>query len=96
MNSTELSAAVADALAKAGGDTVFGLPGGGNNLDTIGAAEAAGMRFVLAHAEAPAAIMASVYSDLSGRPTACVVTRGPGRHAQSTASPTPGSAASSC
>lgn len=78
MNSTDLSAAVAGALAKAGGDTVFGLPGGGNNLDLIAATEAVGMRFVLTHAETAAAIMASVYGDVSGRPTACVVTRGPG------------------
>jgi acetolactate synthase I/II/III large subunit len=78
MTSTELSAVVADALAEAGGDILFGLPGGGNNLDTIGAAEAAGMRFVLAHGETTAAIMASVYADLSGRPAASVVTRGPG------------------
>jgi acetolactate synthase I/II/III large subunit len=78
MNPTDLSAAVAGAIAEAGGDTVFGLPGGGNNLDMIAATEAAGMRFVLTHAETAAAIMASVYGDLSGRPTACIATRGPG------------------
>jgi len=57
---------------------MFGLPGGGPNLDVIGAAEAAGMRFVLAHAESAAVIMAATYADLTGTPGAVVVTRGPG------------------
>jgi acetolactate synthase I/II/III large subunit len=78
MNSLELSTIIVRGLADAGADTVFGMPGGGNNLDFIGAAEAAGLRFVLAHAETPAAIMASVYGDLTDTPAACVVTRGPG------------------
>lgn len=78
MTSAELSTVIARELAAAGADTVFGMPGGGNNLDFIGAAEAHGLRFVLAHAETPAAIMASVYGDLTDTPAACVVTRGPG------------------
>jgi acetolactate synthase-1/2/3 large subunit len=57
---------------------VFGLPGGGPNLDVIGAAAAAGMRFVLAHTETAAVIMAATYADLTGLPGAAVVTRGPG------------------
>jgi acetolactate synthase-1/2/3 large subunit len=78
MTPTKISETLAAAIAEAGGDTVFGMPGGGNNLDFIGASEAAGLRFVLAHAETNAAIMAAVYADLTRRPTACVVTRGPG------------------
>jgi acetolactate synthase-1/2/3 large subunit len=78
MNAAEISTVLATAIAQGGGDTAFGMPGGGNNLDFIGAVEAVGMRFVLAHAETPAAIMASVYADLTDRPTACVITRGPG------------------
>ena len=78
MNSVQLSTTIAEALAAAGADTVFGMPGGGNNLDFIGAAEAAGLRFVLAHAETPAAMMAAVYADLTDTPAACLVTRGPG------------------
>lgn len=78
MNSAELSEVIAGSLVEAGADTVFGMPGGGNNLDFIGAIESAGMRFVLAHAETPAAIMAAVYGDLTDTPAACVVTRGPG------------------
>ncbi len=54
MNGMELSEVIARGLAEAGADTVFGMPGGGNNLDFIGAAEAVGLRFVLAHAETPA------------------------------------------
>jgi acetolactate synthase-1/2/3 large subunit len=74
----DLSTTLAEAMATAGTTTIFGMPGGGNNLDLIGAAEAAGIRFVLAHAETPAAIMAGVHADLTGTPTGCVVTRGPG------------------
>jgi acetolactate synthase I/II/III large subunit len=78
ISSVELSAVIAAAMAHAGADTVFGIPGGGNNLDLIGALESAGLRFVLAHAETPAAMMAAVYADLTGNPAGCVVTRGPG------------------
>ncbi len=69
---------LADALVAAGTELLFGVPGGGSNLDVIGAAEAAGCRFVLAHGETAAGIMAGVTGELTGRPGACVVTRGPG------------------
>jgi len=59
-------------------DTLFGVPGGGPNLDLVGAATDAGMRFILAHDETAAAIMASTYGLLTGRPSGVVVTRGPG------------------
>jgi acetolactate synthase I/II/III large subunit len=54
------------------------VPGGGPNLDVVGAAADAGMRFVLAHGETAAAIMAATCADLTGSPGAVVVTRGPG------------------
>jgi len=57
---------------------MFGLPGGGPNLDVVGAAAAAGQRFVLAHTETAAVIMAATYAELTGLPGAAVVTRGPG------------------
>jgi acetolactate synthase I/II/III large subunit len=57
---------------------VFGVPGGGSNLDVVGAVQACGMRFVLAHTENAAAMMAGVVGELTGSPGACVVTRGPG------------------
>jgi acetolactate synthase I/II/III large subunit len=73
-----LAQVVARGLAEAGTDVLFGLPGGGSNLEVIGAAETAGLTFVLTHGESAAAIMAGVYGELTGHPGACVVTRGPG------------------
>jgi acetolactate synthase I/II/III large subunit len=72
------AAAIVTALADAGTSVVFGLPGGGPNLDVVGAAAAAGLRFVLARTETAAVIMAATYADLTGLPGAAVVTRGPG------------------
>jgi len=66
------------ALARAGTRLMFGVPGGGPNLDVVGAAAAAGMPFVLAHGETAATIMAATCADLTGAPGAVVVTRGPG------------------
>jgi acetolactate synthase I/II/III large subunit len=72
------AAAVVAALATAGTGVIFGIPGGGPNLDVVGAAAAAGLRFVLTHSESAAAIMAATYADLTGAPGAVLVTRGPG------------------
>src|SRR5580700_11451419 len=72
------AAAIVTALADAGTRVMFGLPGGGPNLDVVGAAAAAGLRFVLARTETAAVIMAATYADLTGRPGAVVVTRRPG------------------
>ena len=57
---------------------MFGVPGGGPNLDVVGAAATAGLHFVLAHGETAAVIMAATYADLTGTPGAVLVTRGPG------------------
>ena len=70
--------AIVAALARAGTRLMFGVPGGGPNLDVVGAAEAAGLRFILAHGETAATIMAATSADLTGTPGAVVVTRGPG------------------
>jgi len=70
--------AIVAALVQAGTRLMFGVPGGGPNLDVIGAAEAAGLRFVLAHGETAATIMAATSADLTGVPGSVVVTRGPG------------------
>jgi acetolactate synthase-1/2/3 large subunit len=78
VGAAEAAKVIATALAEGGSTVMFGVPGGGNNLEIIGAAEAAGIRFVLAHAETAATIMAAVHADLTGEPTAVVVTRGPG------------------
>ena len=76
--SRRAAAAIADALSAAGTRLLFGLPGGGPNLDMVGAAADAGLRFVLAHGETAATIMAATCADLTGAPGAVVVTRGPG------------------
>jgi acetolactate synthase I/II/III large subunit len=60
------------------------VPGGGANLDLVEACERAGLRFVLTHGETAGAIMAAVYGELTGRPGACVATRGPGAAALAT------------
>jgi acetolactate synthase-1/2/3 large subunit len=70
--------AIAGALARAGMRLMFGVPGGGPNLDVVGAATEAGLRFVLARGETAATIMAATSADLTGAPGAVVVTRGPG------------------
>jgi acetolactate synthase I/II/III large subunit len=70
--------AIVRALAEAGARLMFGVPGGGPNLDVVGAAATAGLRFILAHGETAAVIMAATYADLTGTPGAVVVTRGPG------------------
>ncbi len=70
--------AIVRALAEAGTRFMFGVPGGGPNLDVVGAAATAGLRFILTHGETAAVIMAATYADLTGTPGAVVVTRGPG------------------
>jgi acetolactate synthase-1/2/3 large subunit len=65
-------------LHAAGVQKIFGMPGGGPNLDLIGRAEELGIDFVLAHGENAACIMASSYGRLTRTPGVAVVTRGPG------------------
>ncbi|MGK0275620.1 MAG: acetolactate synthase-1/2/3 large subunit [Ilumatobacter sp.] len=73
-----LAARLARSLSTAGSTVMFGVPGGGPNLDVVGAAIAEGLRFHLAHGETAAAIMASTHALLTRTPTAVVATRGPG------------------
>jgi acetolactate synthase-1/2/3 large subunit len=74
----DLADSIGAALREHGSGVLYGLPGGGNNLEIVGAAEAHGTRFVLTHGETAATIMAAVHAELTGRVTAAVVTRGPG------------------
>lgn len=70
--------AIADALRAHGVKRVFGVPGGGSNLEVIDACAARGMDFVLAHTETAAAIMAAATGELSGTPGVVLTGLGPG------------------
>jgi acetolactate synthase-1/2/3 large subunit len=72
------AAAVAEGLSRAGVQRLFGVPGGGANLDLIEAAASLGIDFTLAHTESSACIMASTFGRLTGTTGVAVVTRGPG------------------
>ncbi len=65
-------------LREAGVCFVFGMPGGGGNLDLIDAAGRAGLPFVLTATETGGAIAALAQAEISGRPGACLTTLGPG------------------
>src|SRR5688500_835394 len=69
---------VVSALRDAGVQTLFGVPGGGSNLDVIAAAGTAGLPFVLTSTENGAAIAALAQAEITGRPGACLTTLGPG------------------
>ncbi|MGH3438836.1 MAG: thiamine pyrophosphate-binding protein [Sciscionella sp.] len=79
MGSTrDIADVLAAELRSAGVRRLFGLPGGGPNLDVVGAAADAGIDFVLAHDETAACIMAGTLGLLTGAIGAAIVTRGPG------------------
>jgi len=77
-----MSSAVADAivthLKNAGVAAIFGVPGGGSNLDIIEAAGHAGLPFILTATETGAAIAAIAQAEITGKPGACITTLGPG------------------
>src|SRR5262249_7082641 len=75
---SSFAAAVAGGLRQAGVHRLFGVPGGGANIDLIEAAAGLGIGFTLAHTESAACIMASTFGRLTGTAGAAVVTRGPG------------------
>jgi len=59
-----------EGLRRAGVQRLFGVPGGGSNLELLEAARAQGLPFVLCHQEWAACIMAAVTGELTGRPGA--------------------------
>ena len=69
---------VVSSLLEAGVHTLFGVPGGGSNLDLIAAAGTAGLPFVLTSTETAAALSATAQAEITGRPGACLTTLGPG------------------
>jgi acetolactate synthase I/II/III large subunit len=73
-----LAKSLAEGVRDHGADVVFGFPGGGPNLEVVGAVGDAGLRFVLTHGETTACMMAATYGLLQGRPGMAIATRGPG------------------
>jgi acetolactate synthase-1/2/3 large subunit len=73
-----------EGLRRAEVPRLFGVPGGGSNLDLLEAARAQGLPFVLCHLEWSACIMAAVTGELTGRPGAALATLGPGVTASAT------------
>ena len=73
-----LAVELAKALGEAGVGAAFGVPGGGPNLDLVGALLDIDIDFILAHAESSAAIMAATHGLITQTPTPVIVTRGPG------------------
>ncbi len=75
-------ATVADLIVRqlrdAGVHTLFGVPGGGSNLDVIAAAGKAGLPFVLTSTETAGAIAALAQAEVTGKLGACLTTLGPG------------------
>src|SRR3954469_2758240 len=65
-------------LRDAGVGFMFGVPGGGSNLDLIDAARRAGLPFVLTATETGAAIAAIAQAEIGGCPGVCLTTLGPG------------------
>ncbi|MCX6422795.1 MAG: thiamine pyrophosphate-binding protein [Actinobacteria bacterium] len=76
--SQSLAQDLARGLSQLGVDRIFGVPGGGPNLDMIAAARDLDIEFVLTHHETAACIMAATYGKLTGRVGVAIVTRGPG------------------
>ncbi len=69
---------IVDALRSGGVRTLFGVPGGGGNLDLIAAAGRRELPFVLTATESAAAIAALAQAEITGGAGACLTTLGPG------------------
>jgi acetolactate synthase-1/2/3 large subunit len=77
-SNTKAAFVLADAFRQAGVTRVFGLPGGGSSLDLIEGASLSGLPFTLVRHETAGVMMAAVTAELTGRPGAMLVTKGPG------------------
>src|SRR5438094_10232361 len=69
---------VVSRLRDAGVASIFGVAGGGSNLDLVEAAGRASVPFVLTSTETGAALAAVAQAEVTGRPGACLTTLGPG------------------
>src|SRR3989442_7989799 len=79
-----VAAVLIEGLCRAGVQRLFGVPGGGSNLELLEAARVQGLPFVLCHQESAACIMAAVTGELGGAPGAVLSTLGPGVSASAT------------
>ena len=75
---------IVEGLLRAEVSRLFGVPGGGSNLEVLEAARSRGLPFVLCHQEWAACIMAAVTGELTGHPGAVLSTLGPGVTASAT------------
>ena len=75
---SEIASRLIERVRGVGTRALFGVPGGGGNLDLIEAARGVGLPFVLTSTETAAAIAALAQSEVTGRPGACLTTLGPG------------------
>lgn len=75
---TTVADRIVQRLLDAGVGAMFGMPGGGSNLDLIDAAKRRGLPFILTATETGAALAAIAHSDVSGGPGVCLTTLGPG------------------
>ena len=69
---------IANVLKEEGIDRIFGIPGAGATTDLIDAATKLGIEVVLTSHESSAAMIASVYGEIKGRPGVCFSITGPG------------------
>jgi acetolactate synthase-1/2/3 large subunit len=72
------AAALVEHFKARGVTHIYGVPGGDCSLDIIDAADAAGIRFVLARGENSAAMMAAAAFQVNGSLGVLLTTRGPG------------------
>ena len=70
--------ALAQAMAEAGVQRIYGVPGGGSSLDIIEAAARRGIHFTLTKTENAAVMMAGALAESSGRLGVALMTKGPG------------------
>jgi acetolactate synthase-1/2/3 large subunit len=69
---------IANVLKEEGIDRIFGIPGAGASTDLIDAASKLEIEAVLTSHEGSAAMIASVYGEIKGRPGVCFSITGPG------------------
>jgi acetolactate synthase-1/2/3 large subunit len=75
---TSIADLIVRRLRDAGVSFIFGMPGGGSNLDILDAAGRADLPFILTATETGAALAALAQAEIGGRPGVCLTTLGPG------------------